>query len=69
MVVFKRFERMSLPVIAAVQGLCFGGGLELAPRADVLFTASNATFGLPGRCRLRPWSASESSTAWSTMPR
>src|SRR5260370_28695968 len=37
MSVFNRFERLPIPVIAAVQGLCFGGGLELALRADVIF--------------------------------
>jgi enoyl-CoA hydratase/carnithine racemase len=47
MAVFNRFERMPLPVVAAVQGLCFGGGLELALRADVLFAGSGATFGHP----------------------
>jgi enoyl-CoA hydratase/carnithine racemase len=47
MSVFNRFERMPLPVVAAVQGLCFGGGLELALRADVIFAASGATFGHP----------------------
>src|ERR1700712_5351279 len=26
--VFNRCERLPLPVVAAVQGLCFGGGLE-----------------------------------------
>ena len=31
-----RFERLPLPVVAAVQGLCFGGGLELAIRADMI---------------------------------
>jgi enoyl-CoA hydratase/carnithine racemase len=47
MSVFNRFERMPLPVVAAVQGLCFGGGLELALRADVLFAGASATFGHP----------------------
>lgn len=47
MAVFNRFERIPLPVVAAVQGLCFGGGLELALRADVIFAASDATFGHP----------------------
>ena len=36
MSVFNRFERLPLPVVAAVQGLCFGGGLELAIRADMI---------------------------------
>ena len=47
MSVFNRFERLPLPVIAAVQGLCFGGGLELAIRADMIFAAESAAFGHP----------------------
>jgi enoyl-CoA hydratase/carnithine racemase len=44
---FNQFERLPIPTIAAVQGLCFGGGLELAVRADVLFAAATARFGHP----------------------
>ena len=47
MSVFNQFERLPLPVIAAVQGLCFGGGFELALRADVIFAAESARFGHP----------------------
>ena len=47
MSVFNRFERIPVPVIAAVQGLCFGGGLELALRADMIFAGESATFGHP----------------------
>ncbi len=47
MSIFNRFERLPLPVIAAVQGLCFGGGLELAIRADMIFAAESAAFGHP----------------------
>ncbi|MDB5859953.1 MAG: Enoyl-CoA hydratase/isomerase [Ramlibacter sp.] len=47
MSVFNRFERLPLPVVAAVQGLCFGGGLELATRADVIFAGASAAFGHP----------------------
>jgi enoyl-CoA hydratase/carnithine racemase len=47
MSVFNRFERLPLPVIAAVQGLCLGGGFELALRADVIFAAESARFGHP----------------------
>ena len=47
MSVFNQFERLPLPVIAAVHGLCFGGGLELALRADVIFAAESARFGHP----------------------
>lgn len=41
---FNRFERLPMPVIAAVQGLCFGGGLELALRADIVFAGASARF-------------------------
>lgn len=44
---FNQFERLPVPTVAAVQGLCFGGGLELAIRADVLFASSTARFGHP----------------------
>ena len=47
MSVFNRFEHLPVPVVVAVQGLCFGGGLELALRADVIFAAESATFGHP----------------------
>jgi enoyl-CoA hydratase/carnithine racemase len=47
MTVFNQFERLPLPVIAAVHGLCFGGGFELALRADVIFAAESARFGHP----------------------
>jgi enoyl-CoA hydratase/carnithine racemase len=44
---FNRFERLPLPVIAAVNGLCLGGGFELALRADVIFAGASARFGHP----------------------
>ncbi|NUX56713.1 enoyl-CoA hydratase/isomerase family protein [Paraburkholderia youngii] len=47
MSVFNRFEHLPVPVVAAVQGLCFGGGFELALRADVIFAGESATFGHP----------------------
>jgi len=43
----NQFERLSIPTIAAVQGLCAGGGLELALRADVVFAGETARFGHP----------------------
>jgi enoyl-CoA hydratase/carnithine racemase len=47
MSVFNQFERLSIPTVAAVQGLCFGGGFELAIRADVIFATDTARFGHP----------------------
>ena len=47
MSVFNEFERLPLPVVAAVQGRCLGGGFELALRADVILAAASASFGHP----------------------
>jgi enoyl-CoA hydratase/carnithine racemase len=45
--IFNAFERLPIPTVAAVQGLCFGGGLELAVRADIVFAGETARFGHP----------------------
>ncbi len=37
----------AVPVIAAVQGFCLGGGIGLVGNADVVVAADDATFGLP----------------------
>jgi enoyl-CoA hydratase/carnithine racemase len=39
-----RIERLPIPVIAAVQGICNGGGYELALRADLIFATKSARF-------------------------
>ncbi|MGW2939037.1 enoyl-CoA hydratase/isomerase family protein [Streptomyces sp. NPDC001156] len=44
---FNRLEQVPVPVVAAVNGLCFGGGFELALRADVVFAGQSARFGHP----------------------
>ena len=38
---------MNKPVIAAVNGICCGGGLELALSADIILAAEHASFALP----------------------
>jgi len=37
----------AVPVIAAVQGFCLGGGVGLAGNADIVIASDDATFGLP----------------------
>jgi len=44
---FRRFEKLQVPVIAAVNGFCLGGGLELALACDFIFASENARLGLP----------------------
>ena len=43
--VLRRFEASALPVVAACQGLCLAGGLELMLACDVAFAARDARFG------------------------
>ena len=41
----SRLERMPLPVIGAINGIAFAGGLELALCCDIVVAAETATFG------------------------
>ncbi|MEJ6550602.1 crotonase/enoyl-CoA hydratase family protein [Corynebacterium sp. USCH3] len=40
------FRRLSVPVVAAVHGHCFGGGLQLALAADWRFTTADAQWSI-----------------------
>ena len=44
---FAAVYECEVPVIAAVQGFCLGGGLGLAGNADIVVASDDATFGLP----------------------
>jgi enoyl-CoA hydratase len=42
-----KIETMSKPVIAAINGYCLGGGLELALACDIRIASSGSKFGFP----------------------
>lgn len=44
---FAAVYECEVPVIAAVNGFCLGGGIGLVGNADVIIAADDATFGLP----------------------
>jgi enoyl-CoA hydratase len=44
---FKAVYECAVPVIAAVQGFCLGGGIGLIGNSDVIVASEDATFGLP----------------------
>src|SRR3954465_3284165 len=44
---FKAIYECAVPVIAAVNGYCLGGGIGLVGNADIIVAAEDATFGLP----------------------
>jgi crotonobetainyl-CoA hydratase len=43
----QELKGLNKPVIAAVNGIAFGGGFEIALSADLILAAAHATFALP----------------------
>lgn len=44
---FSKIETMDIPSVAAINGYCLGGGLEIAMCCDIRICSANAKFGLP----------------------
>lgn len=43
----QELPQMNKPVIAAINGICCGGGLEIALSCDIILAAEHASFALP----------------------
>jgi enoyl-CoA hydratase/3-hydroxyacyl-CoA dehydrogenase len=45
--VFGKLEETGMPVLAAIDGYCLGGGMELAAAADIRIASDRSEFGQP----------------------
>ena len=45
--IFRRIEKLGIPVIAAVSGYALGGGCELCMCADIRVASEDSVFGQP----------------------
>jgi enoyl-CoA hydratase len=45
--VYTTWEEFPVPVVAAIQGLCYGSAMELILSCDIRVAASNARFSIP----------------------
>jgi enoyl-CoA hydratase/carnithine racemase len=43
--VLRGFEQLPIPIVAAINGVCLGGGLEIALACDYIIAASSAKIG------------------------
>ncbi len=44
---FLKLDKLEIPTIAAINGACVGGGMELALACDIRYAADNARLGQP----------------------
>lgn len=45
--VFTMYEKLPVPIIAAIHGYCLGGGVEISLCCDIRLAADNAVFAMP----------------------
>ena len=62
---FKAVYECSVPVIAAVNGFCLGGGVGLVGNADVVVASDDAYFGVPEVKQGALGAATHMARAWS----
>jgi len=43
----QRLANLPMPIVAVVEGVAVGGGMELVVAADIIISSQSATFGLP----------------------